>query len=109
MEVITKHESKIHYGNWSSREMGFFVRGHEVRLLLTDTEMRAFQIGDEIEVVVTFRHAEPDRCGNCKHWACVGDDLPNLGRCAMAERHVDPMMMFDDYCCDHDRSQQPNA
>lgn len=42
------------------------------------------------------------RCETCRHWTRVGDSLPNLGRCGMAEPDVNPMMPFDNYCCDHE-------
>jgi hypothetical protein len=50
------------------------------------------------------------QCGNCSQWMACGDGLPNLGRCAIAEQHSheDPMMLFDDYCVDHEY-RQPNV
>ena len=50
------------------------------------------------------------QCGNCSQWMVCGDGLPNLGRCAIAEQHSheDPMMLFDDYCVDHEYLP-PNA
>ena len=46
------------------------------------------------------------QCESCVHWGRIGDGLPNLGRCAIAE--MDPVMPFDYYCVDHEYLP-PNA
>lgn len=58
----SKAKAKVSYRSWIDRQIGFLYGGREIRLGLTDDEMRAFPAGTEIEVIVAIRHAEPDQC-----------------------------------------------
>ena len=82
-----------------TRQRYIGVSGDHKDAALLAAAFAAFDGGDQLYEITD---RDNDRCETCRHWTRIGDSLPNLGRCGMAEPHVDPMMMFDHYCIDHE-------